>query len=398
MRSASLVGVVTVLLLTPSVGWSPPLPPSRPPNSAWIEAAAVSPDGKYVAFGFQAFKPKEGMDKFPFVQLVDLGSRKVVRHFVGHKDQVKSLSFVAGGKQLLSVSKDGTARLWDVGNGKLVRTLTLPLGDHTGAWPSPDGKRLLAWELRTASPKRKQGKEVNLPAPQAGFVLPTTPTEYYFHIYDLESGAKLRTFQTPFRVSDMRFSRNGKRAVLIGLGIPPQLLDITKEKAILSVGGGKEWCSSESCLTADGRFIVTDMAERRAPPPYPKDLRTYLGLWDTRRGVCVRRFEAREVPSDAYSIVMTPDGKGVLTVDTDGWTRRWDMATGKEVWSIRDLRPKPWERLGSTPMFVQGGKQFVLFRVEVPGAIGRSQKTRFCFYDLKDGKALRDFTFEFKCE
>jgi WD40 repeat protein len=71
-------------------------------------------------------------------------SRKELRQFVGHADEVKSVVFTNDGQRALSGSFDKSIRLWDVETGKELRRFT----DHTsGAFciaVSTDGRYALS--------------------------------------------------------------------------------------------------------------------------------------------------------------------------------------------------------------------------------------------------------------
>ena len=65
----------------------------------------------------------------------------------GHTNSVTKLFFLPGNKEILSVSKDKTIRIWDVASGEAVRVLRNPVGPgrsgtHYAAALSPDGKTL----------------------------------------------------------------------------------------------------------------------------------------------------------------------------------------------------------------------------------------------------------------
>jgi WD40 repeat protein len=55
-------------------------------------------------------------------------SGKLLLTLAGHDDGVTALTFVAGGAVLVSGSRDGTARVWDVESGQLSATFA-----HLGA-------------------------------------------------------------------------------------------------------------------------------------------------------------------------------------------------------------------------------------------------------------------------
>ena len=72
---------------------------------------AFSPDGKQVLTG-----SRDGT-----ARLCDAESAKELRTFTGHSNAVISVAFSPDGKQVLTGSWDKTARLWDAQSGKELR-------------------------------------------------------------------------------------------------------------------------------------------------------------------------------------------------------------------------------------------------------------------------------------
>src|SRR4051794_10912736 len=65
----------------------------------------------------------------------------------GHTDQVTRVFFTPDGKEVITVSKDKTIRLWDAASGEVLRVLRPPIGEGRegmlyAAALSPDGKML----------------------------------------------------------------------------------------------------------------------------------------------------------------------------------------------------------------------------------------------------------------
>ncbi|HKB34906.1 MAG TPA: PQQ-binding-like beta-propeller repeat protein, partial [Gemmataceae bacterium] len=90
------------------------------------------PDGKVLATASH-----EGV-----VRLWDTGNGKLIRELVGHEGPVRGVCFSPDGKRLASASYDGTLKLWDPDNGKALVTLRWHTNQVTSVAFSPDSKRL----------------------------------------------------------------------------------------------------------------------------------------------------------------------------------------------------------------------------------------------------------------
>lgn len=77
------------------------------------------------------------------VHVIDLESKKEIRHLALHKKAVFDLHFIAELNQFISLSADGTFGVWNATNFELLRHI--PLGDlkMRRASSSPDGKLLV---------------------------------------------------------------------------------------------------------------------------------------------------------------------------------------------------------------------------------------------------------------
>ncbi len=92
-----------------------------------------SPDGKLLATG--------GGRKDGSIRLWDIKTGKRVGVLEGHKHSVLGLAFTPDGKTLVSVSCDGTSRIWDVQSQKERAAITPKTDDSPHGFAlSPDGK------------------------------------------------------------------------------------------------------------------------------------------------------------------------------------------------------------------------------------------------------------------
>jgi WD40 repeat protein len=73
------------------------------------------------------------------IRMWNLGSRRELRKFAGHGNDVLCLVFRPKSQQFLSASLDGTVRLWDGDSGELLRTFEGHVGGVRAVAVSPNG-------------------------------------------------------------------------------------------------------------------------------------------------------------------------------------------------------------------------------------------------------------------
>ncbi|MBN2549283.1 MAG: VWA domain-containing protein [Anaerolineales bacterium] len=113
-----------------------------PDVEEYINAAAFSPDGRYLAAGMASGA----------IQLWDVNRREMVRKFSGHSAYVTQLDFSPDGELLVSSADDKSVRLWNVSSGQQTQKITLEWEAYSVAF-SPDG-------LTFATGSRVKNKEV----------------------------------------------------------------------------------------------------------------------------------------------------------------------------------------------------------------------------------------------
>ncbi|MBC6473611.1 MAG: hypothetical protein GDA48_12975 [Hormoscilla sp. GM102CHS1] len=99
-----------------------------------VYSVAISPDGQLLASG--------SYDKT--IKIWNLGSGRLLRTLTGHSDWVKSVAISPDGQLLASGSWDDTIKIWNLGSGRLLRTLTGHSDWVRSVAFSPDGQTIVS--------------------------------------------------------------------------------------------------------------------------------------------------------------------------------------------------------------------------------------------------------------
>jgi RNA polymerase sigma factor (sigma-70 family) len=119
--------------------------PADPARNSWerIEAVAVSPDGRQIAFSVLKDRPPQpgAQDWFCRLTVLETATGKVLQQIDVDGETVAALAFSPDGKRL-AVGGAWTVRLWDVDTGRSAGPFEGHRGPITALAFSPDGRRL----------------------------------------------------------------------------------------------------------------------------------------------------------------------------------------------------------------------------------------------------------------
>jgi len=254
-------------------------------RSNQILSVAFSPDGRTLLSGSSGGK----------LWLWDLTSGELARKFEGYSERVSSVAFspdgrtifTAGGVSIEHKYRPGSVlRFWDVGTGKLTRTLEGNSDDVTSVAFSPDGRTVLSsgWDKT-------------------------------FSLWDVSTGELVRSFKGHLAsINSVAFSADSHAVLAGSAGATLQLWDLASGKLVRIFEGHSQSVNSVA-FSPDGRTALSGSDD------------TTLKIWDAATGALLRTLEGHA--DIQTSVAFSPDGRSVLSGSWDGKLMLWDFATGK---------------------------------------------------------------------
>jgi WD40 repeat protein len=269
----------------------------------------------------------------------------------GHEDTIQSLAFSPDGDLLVSGSRDGYYKLWDVNTGRLLRTFKGGLNNNHFAMFTNDGRYILT--------RLNDGTSIRALDPFTG----ESVLDNYDDVLDLWNNARRYHYGTS-GYSDIS-SPDGKQILSISYG-KVTLTDDTGWETVTFTGRTERETyavfSPDSRLVASGSdygdIKIWDAFSGRQTPVFcghshyvtnasfsPDGRYVVYGefdkvfrMWDVKKGEQIRTFSA------GMSIVLyaafSPDGKKIFSRDGQGSNtiRLWDAQTGNIIKEYNDWR------------------------------------------------------------
>ncbi len=263
----------------------------------WPRNLAFSPDGKIIATA-----DTDGTARFWSVAT----QREIGRPIRIGRAKVIDVAFSPDGRLVATADSDGTVRLWRVATRKQVSMIQAGRDRIIGVAFNPSGTLLATaseggsarlWDVTT-------GRPVGRPMIPGGGCT------------RLRNGVRR---EVPCAVESVAFSPNG-RLLATTYAFSARLWNVaTQQPAGTPIGND-----------ANGDGAVLEVA-------FSPDSKIIAGvgngltrLWSTRTA---RRIGSGMLSgtTDAYGVAFTPNGKVLVTTDTDGTIKLWNVATQRQV-------------------------------------------------------------------
>jgi WD40 repeat protein len=201
----------------------------------------------------------------------------------GHTKRVTAAEFSPDGRQILTASRDGTARVWDAASGRAVAVLDHH-GPLVGARFSPDGRRILTVSRdHTAKLWRREGESFEPQSVLEG------------HGDELTYG---------------EFSPDGRLVATASRDTTARIWDSATGRPIYVLRFHRDWVNSAQ-FSPDGRLLSTAGVDSNA------------AVWDLQDGSL--KLELRGHGHAVRRARFNEDGTRVVTSSRDGTARVWDL-------------------------------------------------------------------------
>jgi WD40 repeat protein len=342
---------------------------------------AVSPDGKRLAVG--------GSDNI--VRVVDAGDGKELSTLKGHTGPVNDVAFLPGGRRIVSVSADGTGRIWRLPekDGDVPADPLVVAGDQgalRAVAVTPDGQVVVTagesgtvrlwdadWGTPVARIESSGAPVIGLAVSPKGDRLLTGSADKTARLYDLTSRALLTTLAGHLGpVNSVAFSPGGDRLATAGGEGGIKVWDVATGQGVIAFGhtapkneaiqpvhrvvftaeGGLVSASADKTLKGwafEGRWSEmkplgphafrvlaldfnpdgTLLAAGGGEPSRSGEIR----VWEVGKGLPVRTLDG--LHSDTvFGLRFSPDGTRLASAGADKFMKVTRVADGKEVKSF----------------------------------------------------------------
>ncbi|HSN86257.1 MAG TPA: TIR-like protein FxsC, partial [Thermoanaerobaculia bacterium] len=276
------------------------------PDGRWLLSCAVGGDSNAV--------------------LWETSTGQELRRFQTAGNPVRDLKVGSTGRDLATVSSDGSVRLWDMATGEESLRIS-----GSAAWAvavSVDGQRIASgsrdgliriWDRTQRELRRLEGHKggvLSLDFSPDGRHVVSGGLDSMVRLWEVATGKELRCYDKHRdSVTSVRFSPDGRRIVS---GSNDRTIGVWRP-------AGKEprrWPASPQGVSSvsfsqDGLLLLSGSTDG------------VVSIWELSSCRELRRFEGHE--DDVTSACFSPNGQSLASASRDGTVRLWKISTGREL-------------------------------------------------------------------
>lgn len=251
-------------------------------HSGFVMSALFSSDGKKILSA-----SADGTAK-----IWDANDGKLLRSFEGHKDSVRSAAFSPDNNKIITASLDGTVKIWKSDSAQLLLTLTQHNGAVNHAAFSPDGK-----------------------------LIATAGLDRTVKVWDSESGKLLFSLSDhQGSVNFVAFSSDSKRITSASTDNTAKIWDALSGKLLVTLSGHENSVNS-AVFSPNNSLVLTSSSDNTAK------------IWDATSGKELRLL--KDHSSVINSAKFSNDGRLIITASVDRTAKIWDVENGKLMVTLK---------------------------------------------------------------
>ncbi len=261
--------------------------------------------------------------------LPDLGDPALRRVLTGHTDGVEAVAVAPDGSWLVTGSRDGTARIWDVPTGQRRATLTGHTDGVEAVAVAPDGSWLVTgsrdgtariWDVptgqRRATLPGHSNRVVAVAVAPDGSWLATGSWDGTARIWEAPTGQELTTLTGHTGgVEAVAVAPGGSWLATGSMDGTVRIWEVATWQKRVTLIGHTGWIWALA-WAADGSWLASGGADWT------------VRIWDVSTW---QRRAALTGPTDRVkALAVAPDGSWLATGILDGTVQIWDLPTGQE--------------------------------------------------------------------
>ncbi|SMP43794.1 Serine/threonine protein kinase [Neorhodopirellula lusitana] len=251
-----------------------------PDNPGTVWSVDFAPDGERLAAAIE-----DGS-----VRIWNIDDQKLLKSFHAHRGIVWMVAYHPTRPLLLSSGDDSTIKLWDSVRFELVKQWKATSAVRSAAF-SPDGSRVVAGDR-----------------------------EGTIHVYDIDSGEEVVSKNHPGSVFGVDYSSDGKWIASVGSDKVVRILDA-------------ETLDERNSLTGHDGPIYNVKFAPSGPLVASVGWNKNVHVWNIETGTEVMDLVGSE--GDIWGVAFCGDGTHLVTGEQAGAARVWDLASGTPISTLR---------------------------------------------------------------